>query len=143
MTAFEDQLAIRALLERYCDGVNQRDADIWGSTWAEDAVWELPHLDMEGITGRDNIIAAWLQAMELFPFVNMMAHPGYIRDWGRATMRSYTSEVAVMQDGTQIEPGVSMKTSVCVWTGSGDFPCAVFGFCTESSHRAVDSQRRI
>ncbi len=105
MTAFEDQLAIRALLERYCDGVNQRDADIWGSTWAEDAVWELPHLDMEGITGRDNIIAAWLQAMELFPFVNMMAHPGYISVAGdRATMRSYTSEVAVMQDGTQIEP---------------------------------------
>ena len=68
MTAFEDQLAIRALLERYCDGVNQRDADIWGSTWAEDAVWELPHLDMEGITGGDNIIAAWLQAMELFSF---------------------------------------------------------------------------
>ena len=60
---------------------------------------------MEGITGRDNIIAAWLQAMELFPFVNMMAHPGYISVSGdRATMRSYTSEVAVMQDGTQIEP---------------------------------------
>ena len=72
---------------------------------SEDAVWELPHLDMEGITGRDNIIAAWLQAMELFPFVNMMAHPGYISVSGdRATMRSYTSEVAVMQDGTQIEP---------------------------------------
>ena len=31
---FEDQQAIRALLDRYCDGVNQRDADIWGSTWA-------------------------------------------------------------------------------------------------------------
>ena len=26
---FEDQQAIRALLDRYCDGVNQRDADIW------------------------------------------------------------------------------------------------------------------
>ena len=46
-----DQLEIRALLDRYCDGVNQRDADIWGSTWAEDAVWELPHLEMEGLRG--------------------------------------------------------------------------------------------
>ena len=28
---YQDQLAIRALLERYCEGVNQRDADIWGA----------------------------------------------------------------------------------------------------------------
>ena len=39
-----DNLAIRALLDRYCDGVNQRDAELWGSTWAADAVWEIPHL---------------------------------------------------------------------------------------------------
>ena len=56
---FEDQQGIRALLERYCEGVNQRDADVWGSTWAEDAVWELPHLDMEGLQGRETIVGAW------------------------------------------------------------------------------------
>jgi len=34
-----------------------------------------------------------------------MAQPGYISiDGDHAVMRSYTSEVAVMQDGTQIEP---------------------------------------
>lgn len=105
MSDWQDQLAIRALLERYCDGVNQRDAEIWGSTWAEDAVWELPHLDMAGITGREQIVAAWLEAMKLFPFVNMMAHPGFIEVSGdRAVMRSYTSEVAVMQDGSEISP---------------------------------------
>lgn len=105
MSDWQDQLAIRALLERYCDGVNQRDAEIWGSTWAEDAVWELPHLDMAGITGREQIVAAWLEAMKLFPFVNMMAHPGFIEVAGdRAVMRSYTSEVAVMQDGSEISP---------------------------------------
>ena len=27
---FEDQQGIRALLERYCEGVNQRDAEVWG-----------------------------------------------------------------------------------------------------------------
>ena len=48
----EDELAIRSLLERYCEGVNQRDAAVWGSTWAEDAVWELPHLGMDGLNGR-------------------------------------------------------------------------------------------
>ena len=37
----------------------------------------------------------------MFPFVNMMAMPGYIHVEGdTATMRSYTDEVAVMQDGT-------------------------------------------
>ena len=71
MNNFEDQLEIRALLERYCDGVNQRDAEIWGGTWANDAVWELPHLDMAGISGRDNIVAAWLEAMQQWHSLRM------------------------------------------------------------------------
>jgi len=101
----KDKLHIRALLDRYCDGVNQRDAAIWGSTWAEDGVWELPHLDMEGIRGRETIVAAWLEAMKLFPFVNMMAQPGFIDvDGDHATMRSYTTEVAVTQEGKDIRP---------------------------------------
>ena len=102
---FDEQQAIRALLERYCDGVNQRDAETWGSTWAEDAIWELPHLDMEGLKGRETIVAAWLEAMKMFPFVNMMAMPGVIKVEGdRATMRSYTDEVAVTQAGTELRP---------------------------------------
>ena len=102
---FDEQQAIRALLERYCDGINQRDAETWGSTWAEDAIWELPHLDMEGLKGRETIVVAWLEAMKMFPFVNMMAMPGVIKVEGdRATMRSYTDEVAVTQDGTELRP---------------------------------------
>ena len=102
---FDEQQAIRALLERYCDGVYQRDAETWGSTWAEDAIWELPHLDMDGLKGRETIVAAWLEAMKMFPFVNMMAMPGVIKVEGdRATMRSYTDEVAVTQDGTELRP---------------------------------------
>ena len=101
----EDELAIRSLLERYCEGVNQRDAAVWGSTWAEDAVWELPHLGMDGLKGRDTIVGAWLEAMKLFPFVNMMAMPGMISvEQDRATMRSYTDEVAVTADGSELRP---------------------------------------
>ena len=99
-----DRLAIRELLECYCDGVNQRDADLWGSTWVQNAVWELPHLNIE-VQGRDDIVASWIQAMQQFPFVNMMAMPGFISVEGdRAMMRSYTDEVAVTQDGTEIRP---------------------------------------
>ena len=102
---YQDQLAIRALLERYCEGVNQRDADIWGGTWAAEAVWELPQLGMDGLKGRETIVGAWLEAMKMFPFVNMMAMPGSICvDGDRATMRSYTDEVAVTQDGTELRP---------------------------------------
>ena len=47
MSIMEEKLAIRELLDRYCDGVNQRDASIWGSTWSENAIWEIPHLDIK------------------------------------------------------------------------------------------------
>lgn len=99
-----DRLRIRELLENYCDAVNQRDGDAWGRTWATEAVWELPHLDID-IRGREAIVAAWEDAMKLFPFVNMMAQPGPIEFNGdRATMRSYTMEVAVTQEGKEIRP---------------------------------------
>ena len=51
MSLFKEKLAIRELLDRYCDGVNQRDASIWGDTWSENAIWEIPHLNFknEGI----------------------------------------------------------------------------------------------
>ena len=67
MNNFEDQLEIRALLERYCDGVNQRDAEIWGGTWANDAVWELPHLDMAGISGRTTLLPRGWRPCSFFP----------------------------------------------------------------------------
>ena len=124
---FEDQQAIRALLDRYCDGVNQRDANIWGSTWAEDAIWELPHLNMAGLKGRETIVASWLEAMEMFPFVNMMAMPGYIRVAGdTATMRSYTDEVAVMQDGTELRPRGQYDDECIKVSGEWKFSRRVF-----------------
>ena len=99
-----DRLRIRELLENYCDAVNQRDGSAWGRTWSTEAVWELPHLDID-IRGRDAIVTAWEDAMKLFPFVNMMAQPGPIEFSGeRATMRSYTMEVAVTQEGKEIRP---------------------------------------
>jgi uncharacterized protein (TIGR02246 family) len=102
----EDRLAIRELIESYCHAVNVRDAALWGANWAEDAEWNLPVVPgMERVTGREAIVAAWVESMALFPFVNMMAMPGVIRvDGDRATVTSYTSEVAVMRDGTELRP---------------------------------------
>ena len=50
-----DRLAIRELLDRYCDGVNQRDAERWGSSWAEESFWEIPHLEIKN-EGKENIV---------------------------------------------------------------------------------------
>jgi hypothetical protein len=62
------------------------------------------------LKGRETIVAAWLEAMKMFPFVNMMAMPGVIHVEGdRATMRSYTDEVAVMQDGTELTAARSVR----------------------------------
>ena len=104
MSKSEEKLAIRELLDRYCDGVNQRDPDIWGSTWSENALWEIPHLEIKN-EGKENIVNVWNEAMKGYPFVHMMAQPAYIEvDGDKATMRSYTLETAVLPDGTEIHP---------------------------------------
>ena len=63
MSIMEEKLAIRELLDKYCDGVNQRDAEIWGSTWSENAIWEIPHLDIKN-EGKETIINVWNEAMK-------------------------------------------------------------------------------
>ncbi|MGK2287106.1 nuclear transport factor 2 family protein [Pedomonas sp. V897] len=110
----EDRILIRELLDSYADAVSQRDAEAWGATWAEDSVWSLPVVEgMSEIRGKANIVAAWKQAMELFPFVQMIAVPGSIDIQGdRAYMRSYTAEVAV-RDGKEIRPR-GQYDDVCV-----------------------------
>ena len=102
----DDRLAIRELLDRYADGVNQRDVEIWGSTWAEDSEWNLPVVPgFEEVKGKANIVEAWLGSMKLFPFVHMMCSVGPLRFEGdRCHFRYYTAEVAVMADGTEIRP---------------------------------------
>lgn len=100
----KDKLEIREVLDRYCDGVNQRDSRVWGSTWSLNAVWEIPHLEIKN-EGRDNIVSIWTEAMKGYPFIHMMAQPGHININGdKANMRSYTLETAVLPDGTELHP---------------------------------------
>lgn len=102
----EDRLAIRELIDSYADAVNQRDADAWGATWAEDSVWNLTVVPgMEEVVGKTNIVAAWIEAMKGFPFVHMIGTVGSIRVEGdRARVRSYTAEVALLSSGEEIRP---------------------------------------
>jgi ketosteroid isomerase-like protein len=102
-----DRQLIRELIEAYSDAVTQRDAEAWGATWAEDSIWRLPHMGegLSEIKGRANIVAAWIEAMKLFPFVQMTGTPGRIDIQGdRALVRSYTAEVATTASGEEIRP---------------------------------------
>ena len=111
----EDRELIRELIADYCEAVNQRDEVAWGATWAEDAVWSLPFLGIDGITGKPNIVAAWCQGMALFSFVHMMAQAGSIRiDGDRALVRCYTSEVTVAADSGVERRPCGRYDDVCV-----------------------------
>jgi uncharacterized protein (TIGR02246 family) len=102
----EDRLAIRELMDIYADAVNQRDAELWGSTWAEGSSWKLPVIPgMENIAGKENIVAAWNAGMAMFPFIFMSISVGDIQvDGDTATARAYTTEVGTTLDGTEIRP---------------------------------------
>lgn len=92
---FEDRLAIRELMEAYADAVCRVNAEDWGATWAEDAVWELPDYPQIGsMQGRKAIVEGWKAAMANYPGIVFVATPGSIEVTGdRAVARSYTSEV--------------------------------------------------
>mgnify|MGYP003902665837 FL=1 len=102
----EDRLAIRELMDIYADAVNQRDAELWGSTWAEGSSWKLPVIPgMENVAGKENIVAAWNAGMAMFPFIFMSISVGDIQvDGDTATARAYTTEVGTTLDGTELRP---------------------------------------
>ena len=100
---FEDRLAIRELAERYCDGINRFDADVWGSTWAEDGAWFHANVRTEG---RDKIVASWLESMEPFEATGFFCQMAGIQvDGNSATGRVYNHQIARRKDG-QIVQGV-------------------------------------
>lgn len=93
----EDRLALRELHDSYGDAVFRRDANDWGSNWAEDGVWNLMGQE---IKGRTAIVAMWKQAMDGFSSVSFFTQPGVIHiDGDRASGVVYTHEVLEQKDG--------------------------------------------
>ena len=100
----EDRLAIRELIDTYADATNLRDADSWGSLFAEDARWFLPDFPEYGDTvGRAAIVATWVAAVADHKGLVYIATPGTIDVEGdRATARLYTFEVYTAKDGSTV-----------------------------------------
>ena len=99
MNDLADRMAIQHLAQVYADGVMQRDPEIWGSTWAEDAVWVLG--GREPVSGRDNVVAFWSSVMQGYPLVLHWVQPGLIEVNGdTATARFYIQEKLRGEDGS-------------------------------------------
>ncbi|WP_189338354.1 nuclear transport factor 2 family protein [Sphingobium sp. SCG-1] len=101
MSDDDAMVGINAALARYVDGVNQRNAALWGTSWDVDAEWYL--FGPQTISGREAIVAAWEDAMAGFPFVVMHVSQGHVTVNGdTATGRSYTNELARTRDGQRL-----------------------------------------
>lgn len=94
-----DELAIRSLVARYIDAVYRRDKEDWAATWAEESRWSVLGTV---VTGKEQVVAVWLQAMDRFPFVAMQMHSGTLDMNGAvASGRWYLSEYLIDQKGTR------------------------------------------
>ena len=86
-----DVIEIQTLAQIYADGVMQRDAELWGDTFTEDGVWQLPGMDP--VQGRDNLKSFWTTVMAGYPNVLHWVQPGLVSvDGDTATARFYVQE---------------------------------------------------
>ncbi|MFN3231491.1 MAG: nuclear transport factor 2 family protein [Alphaproteobacteria bacterium] len=101
MSDFEDRMEIQHLAQTYADGVMQRDAEIWGNTWAEDGTWNLSP-GMDPVSGRETLKAFWTQVMSGYPQVLHWVQPGLVDVNGdTATARFYVQENIKDAEGNQ------------------------------------------
>lgn len=93
-----DEHAIEALVARYADAVNRRDADDWAALWCADGVWRAFGRSFEG---RDAVVATWQAAMQGFRLVFHVIHSGVIEVGNDAARgRFCISEQLQTTDGT-------------------------------------------
>jgi hypothetical protein len=101
-SALEDKLEIQHLAQTYADGVMQRNAELWGSTWAENGEWSLPGME-KPISGRETLKGFWSKVMEGYPYVLHWVQPGLIEVNGdKATARFYVQENIKDAKGDQV-----------------------------------------
>jgi hypothetical protein len=82
-----DELAVRALVGRYADAVNLADADMWGSTWADEGEW---HIMGRDIAGREALVDFWRAAMAGFEAVIQMVAQGQVGADGHRAIGRWT-----------------------------------------------------
>lgn len=99
----EDRLAIHELVMSYGDAVTRKDAEDWGMTWAEQAIWCVPLFPgLERTEGRAAIVRNWCTAMEGFKQIVFTATLGALSvDGDRGSGRTFTLELGTDLDDNQ------------------------------------------
>ncbi len=92
-----DELAIRALVARYCHAIAERDDAALASTWATDGEWQVLG---KNVRGRDAILAHYRALVGACRWVVQVATDGWIEiDGDVATGRWQIAETLQMKDG--------------------------------------------
>lgn len=93
-----DELAIRGLIDTFCDGVNSRDSAVWASVWDDEGATFCLH----GVerAGKDVIVAGFVAGIAAYELLVQVAPNGRIEiDGNTATGRWYILEIARHRDG--------------------------------------------
>ena len=95
----EDRLAIRELMETFAVGAMRVDLDIWGSTWADEAVWGLPSMEQPA-SGKANVLASFKEKMAYVDFMSMISFPSdLVFNGDTATGKAYCRELIYPKSG--------------------------------------------
>jgi len=132
-----DLLEIQHLGQCYADGVMQRDAEIWGNTWATDGEWHLAP-GMDPVKGREELKTFWSGVMQGYPWVLHWVQPGIIEVTGdTATARGIPPRHVFMCKRTlrtlRERAFVSLASITTNWSGKtarGSSRCGASACCT-------------
>lgn len=98
----EDRLAIRELVETFAIATSRIDAELWGSTWAEDGSWKLPSME-EAVTGRAQIVAAFRQKLDYVALIAMSSVPtALVVEGARARGQAQCQELIFPKAGGRV-----------------------------------------
>ena len=98
------ELAIRALIARYSDDVNQRDDALWASTWTEDGEWTLFGRSKQG---REELRKWFVELVGGLDWVIQLMNSGSIELQGsRASGRWYLTEMNLQKGAPGLLVGV-------------------------------------
>lgn len=105
----DDELAVRARLERYTDAVNRRDWPAYAACWAPDGVWTLGEPINGRHEGREAILAECRTTVESLAFFVQMPHAVVVAvDGDRARARVTLNEVGLAGSDAAPFPGMNI-----------------------------------
>jgi ketosteroid isomerase-like protein len=88
----EDELAIRNLVARFTDAVNERDSSAFRLLWADDAVWEIGAPLAASAQEVDAIVDMLSHLLALKPVFIRLTHSGVIEFTGDDTATARFTE---------------------------------------------------